>query len=131
MAMSQKKHIEYNKTHYPGPRQLWCICGCPTDRCEEDSLYIDQLDPLCEDCYDIELIKAGGIMEEKTNDILKEKIKNWIALWEDKSQINQYKKQKLFAQMTALDFLDESYREIIQDLKTKLREMDKNENEEK
>ena len=64
-------------------------------------------------------------MQENASDILKEKIKNWIIFWEDKRQDNINKKRKLFAQADALDLLEENYIEIIQDLKSELREIEK------
>ena len=50
--MYQSEHREWNATHYPGTRQLCVECGCPTDRCEDDSLFTDdEFGPLCPDCY--------------------------------------------------------------------------------
>jgi hypothetical protein len=44
---------------YPGTRQLCYVCDLSTDRCEEDSLYLEpefetksSLGSLCEDCYE-------------------------------------------------------------------------------
>jgi hypothetical protein len=64
-------------------------------------------------------------MQDNASDILKEKIKNWIIFWEDKRQDNINKKRKLFAQADALDMLEENYIQIIQDLKSELREIEK------
>ncbi len=50
-AMNQDEHEKWNATHFPGTRQLCCQCGEPTGNCEEDSIFIDDLGPLCEDCY--------------------------------------------------------------------------------
>lgn len=63
---SQNEHILYNSTHYPGTRQLCVYCDEPTDRCEEDVIYIENgeedsiyiknddqyIGPLCIQCYD-------------------------------------------------------------------------------
>jgi len=50
-AMDQNEHEKWNAMHYPGTLQLCCVCDEPTGRCEEDSMYIDDLGPLCEECY--------------------------------------------------------------------------------
>ena len=50
-AMSQSNHEEWNKVNYPGTRQLCSACGEPTGRCEDDSLYDTEGEPLCEDCW--------------------------------------------------------------------------------
>ena len=56
-AMYQDEHEKWNANHYPGTRQLCTICGVPTGRCEDDSLYIDDEDgPLCKECWK----KLGG-----------------------------------------------------------------------
>lgn len=31
---SPSEHAAYNATHYPGTRQLCCLCGEETERCE-------------------------------------------------------------------------------------------------
>jgi len=50
---TQCEHIAYNATHYPGTRQLCILCDCPTERCEDDSIYSDEIGgPLCEECYE-------------------------------------------------------------------------------
>lgn len=53
VAYTQDEHARINAREYPGTRQLCCIESCqePTERCEEDSIYIDDLGPLCETCY--------------------------------------------------------------------------------
>lgn len=53
-AMNQSNHSSWNYSHYPGTLQTCTECGNPTDRCEEDSLYIGEdceIGPLCEECY--------------------------------------------------------------------------------
>jgi len=49
-AMDQAQHEQWNSTHYPGTRQICDECGQPTGRCEEDSIYLDDRGPLCEEC---------------------------------------------------------------------------------
>lgn len=49
-AMSQSAHQEWNSAHYPGTRQMCVTCDCETERCEEDSIYVGDLGPLCLDC---------------------------------------------------------------------------------
>lgn len=52
-AMSQSAHKAWNRDHYPGTRQLCGLCGAPTGRCEDDSLYLsDGGDPVCPQCWD-------------------------------------------------------------------------------
>lgn len=50
-ALDQSTHAAINARHYPGTRQLCCICDLPTGRCEDDSLYHDDCGPLCEECF--------------------------------------------------------------------------------
>lgn len=50
-ALSQGEHARWNATAYPGTRQCCCECGNATDRCEDDSLFVGDTGPLCEDCY--------------------------------------------------------------------------------
>lgn len=59
--LSQSDHEKWNAFNYPGTRQLCCTCENPTGRCEEDSIYVADLGPLCEDCSNI-------ILEEKDNE---------------------------------------------------------------
>ena len=50
-AMEQNEHEAWNANHYPGTRQLCCICDEPTGRCEDDTIYSADGDgPLCEEC---------------------------------------------------------------------------------
>ena len=57
-AMHQSEHEEWNAKNYPGTRQLCCVCEAPTGRCGEDDMCIDDLGPLCEECY-TERIEEG------------------------------------------------------------------------
>lgn len=49
-ALSQKEHEQWNAHEYPGTRQLCSICNEPTDRCEDDTLWVDD-QPVCEACW--------------------------------------------------------------------------------
>lgn len=51
-AMSQSKHERWNASHYPGTRQMCTECDAPTGRCEDDSLFVDEIGPLCEECFE-------------------------------------------------------------------------------
>lgn len=51
-ALTQTQHDEWNADHSPGTRQTCFRCGEFTERCEDDSLYLDDGEPLCEECYD-------------------------------------------------------------------------------
>ena len=51
-ALSQNVHEAINARHYPGTRQLCVECDAPTGRCEEDSIYVEDAGPFCEDCRD-------------------------------------------------------------------------------
>jgi hypothetical protein len=50
-AMAQGAHERWNSSNYPGTRQLCIDCEEPTERCEEDAIYIDDHGPLCPQCY--------------------------------------------------------------------------------
>ena len=50
-AMHQKEHEDWNAKHFPGTRQLCAECDEPTGRCEEDSMYNTNNEPVCEDCW--------------------------------------------------------------------------------
>jgi hypothetical protein len=50
-AMGQSEHESWNASNYPGTRQLCCKCGEPTGRCEDDSLSINDIGPVCEYCF--------------------------------------------------------------------------------
>ena len=54
----QKEHERYNRIYYPGTRQLCVRCNEPTERCEEDAIYLDSGEgPLCLKCYHEEKAK--------------------------------------------------------------------------
>ena len=48
--LDQSEHEQWNARHYPGTRQLCITCEQATGRCEEDSIYRDDIGPLCEEC---------------------------------------------------------------------------------
>lgn len=60
-ALLQSEHEAWNRTTYPGTRQLCEECGEATGNCEDDSLYWsgdpeerwdrDGIGPLCWPCY--------------------------------------------------------------------------------
>lgn len=51
-ARTQSEHAAINAREYPGTRQLCDLCDGPTDRCEEDAIYLnDGTGPLCPECY--------------------------------------------------------------------------------
>ena len=50
-AMTQDEHAKWNSYNYPGTKQLCIKCDCETERCEEDSIFIENEGPFCEDCY--------------------------------------------------------------------------------
>ena len=50
-ARTPSEHEAINAREWPGTRQICEICGDATERCEEDAIYIDDLGPLCPDCY--------------------------------------------------------------------------------
>ena len=50
-ALSQSEHEKWNSFNYPGTLQLCEKCESPTGRCEEDSIFLDEIGPICEDCY--------------------------------------------------------------------------------
>lgn len=56
-AMYPDEHEAWNARNYPGTRQLCVDCDQPTGRCEEDSMYVGDRGPLCEDCYTKEATK--------------------------------------------------------------------------
>ena len=58
-AMDQLEHEAWNTRHYPGTRQLCVKCDEPTGRCEDDSLYVGDDGPLCEECYTNNPTKEG------------------------------------------------------------------------
>ncbi len=49
---TQTEHEQINARGYPGTRQLCSKCDKPTGRCEDDSIYTEDIEePLCEDCW--------------------------------------------------------------------------------
>lgn len=58
-AMSQGEHQHWNSYNYPGTRQLCCECECATGRCEEDSIFIGDVGPLCEECFGSLILEQG------------------------------------------------------------------------
>ena len=50
-TMSQAEHAVWNSSHNPGTRQVCSECGEYTERCEEDSIYNEQGEPVCLRCY--------------------------------------------------------------------------------
>lgn len=51
IARHQYEHEAINAREYPGTRQLCALCDAPTGRCEEDSIFLDDEGPVCEECY--------------------------------------------------------------------------------
>lgn len=55
-ARSQAEHRMHNADNYPGTRQLCVMCNLETERCEEDSLWVElwgeDIGPLCSECHD-------------------------------------------------------------------------------
>jgi len=51
-AMTPNEHERWNAKHYPGTRQLCVFCDQPTGRCEEDSMFVGDDGPMCEECRD-------------------------------------------------------------------------------
>lgn len=56
-ALDQSTHERWNAHNYPGTRQLCQVCDTPTGRCEEDSIYVGEVGPLCKECRDSEEAK--------------------------------------------------------------------------
>jgi glucose/arabinose dehydrogenase len=52
-AILPSEHEEWNRSHYPGTRQLCSECGQPTGRCEDDTIFNESDEPICEDCYEL------------------------------------------------------------------------------
>ena len=50
-AMLQREHEAWNANNYPGTLQLCAECDEPTGRCEDDSMYNANDEPVCEDCW--------------------------------------------------------------------------------
>lgn len=52
IARTQGEHQMINAVEYPGTRQICEACHEPTERCEEDAIYLeDGSGPLCLNCY--------------------------------------------------------------------------------
>ena len=59
MKRTQSEHEAINAREYPGTRQLCVDCDEPTERCEDDDLWVWQVTskggynygPLCPECY--------------------------------------------------------------------------------
>ncbi len=51
-AMHQDEHEAWNARTYPGTLQLCSRCKEPTGHCEEDTLWSEEGEPLCKECYD-------------------------------------------------------------------------------
>jgi len=52
VSYTVEQHRVINGSSYPGTRQLCIECDEPTGKCEEDTLSIEDIFPLCNDCYD-------------------------------------------------------------------------------
>jgi len=50
-AMYPDEHEKWNTNHYPGTRQMCSVCEEPTGRCVDDTIWSDDGEPLCEDCF--------------------------------------------------------------------------------
>ena len=50
-SLTQDQHESWNARNYPGTRQLCTECDEPTGRCEEDAMWSEEGEPLCEECY--------------------------------------------------------------------------------
>jgi len=48
-AMFQSEHDAWNAGNYPGTLQLCSVCGEPTGRCEDDTIWSDKGEPVCEE----------------------------------------------------------------------------------
>ena len=48
--MHQSEHEQWNARNYPGTRQLCSKCGDATGRCEDDTIWSADDQPLCESC---------------------------------------------------------------------------------
>lgn len=61
-ALSQREHESWNASHYPGTRQLCAECSEPTGRCEEDSIFNNEGESICDACYELSA-DAGEVGE--------------------------------------------------------------------
>ena len=52
VVRTQREHEIINSKEYPGTRQICESCNEPTERCEEDAIYLEYgSGPLCVNCY--------------------------------------------------------------------------------
>jgi hypothetical protein len=58
--MDPSAHEAWNASNYPGTRQMCVECDEPTGRCEEDSIFVGDMGPLCLDCERVALLRVGG-----------------------------------------------------------------------
>lgn len=49
-CLTQSEHESWNAENYPGTRQLCNACDIPIGRCEEDSIFDADGNPICEAC---------------------------------------------------------------------------------
>ncbi len=49
-TLTQAEHEAWNRTNYPGTLQICALCGEPTGRCEEDAIWNEEGEPICESC---------------------------------------------------------------------------------
>lgn len=54
-AMHQTEHESWNAWNYPGTRQLCSLCDEPTGRCEDDTIWSKDEQPICSECHYKEL----------------------------------------------------------------------------
>jgi CTP-dependent riboflavin kinase len=48
---TQSQHRKINSRHYPGTRQICVNCDEPTERCEDDGIWSEDLDGwICPEC---------------------------------------------------------------------------------
>lgn len=57
--LTHGEHERWNAANYPGTRQLCECCGDPTERCEDDSLYVGDVGPVCQSCADAQEAERG------------------------------------------------------------------------
>jgi hypothetical protein len=70
-AMHQHEHESYNASHYPGTLQLCSKCEQPTGRCEEDAMWDEEGNPLCETCYapNVQICETRQMIENAVSDL--------------------------------------------------------------
>lgn len=49
-GISQGDHEKWNAYNYPGTKQLCSNCEQPTGNCEEDSVFNEDGNPICDTC---------------------------------------------------------------------------------